>query len=213
MVRIDKATGARSTERLSLRWRPGGLVLGTWPAGLRSRPRPRTALAGASASWTSRRQCRQAGGHGLTCTSPTGSRLSPSGSTSPAISAWASTCTAGWVRISPMSAGTTLARSALSCGHGCWNADTRTWRTRASCMGSFTASESVTPTCGLASDWSAPGAGRTRQPWTGVASWPASPQRGHRSAVRHRRAATPWLPGTAPAMTIPTGQATRPRPY
>lgn len=35
MVRIDKATGARSTERLSLRWRPEGLVLGTWPAELK----------------------------------------------------------------------------------------------------------------------------------------------------------------------------------
>jgi hypothetical protein len=35
MVRIDKATGTRSTERLSLRWRPEGLVLGTWPAELK----------------------------------------------------------------------------------------------------------------------------------------------------------------------------------
>jgi len=35
MVRIDKATAARSTERLSLRWRPEGLVLGTWPAELK----------------------------------------------------------------------------------------------------------------------------------------------------------------------------------
>jgi hypothetical protein len=35
MVSLDKAVGAQSTERLSLLWRPGGLVLGTWPAELK----------------------------------------------------------------------------------------------------------------------------------------------------------------------------------
>lgn len=35
MVRIDKAIGSRSTERLSLQWLPEGLVLGTWPAELK----------------------------------------------------------------------------------------------------------------------------------------------------------------------------------
>jgi hypothetical protein len=32
MVRIDRAIGSQSTERLSLWWRAGGLALGTWPA-------------------------------------------------------------------------------------------------------------------------------------------------------------------------------------
>ena len=36
MVRIDKAIGSQSTERLSLRWLPEGLVLATWPAELKS---------------------------------------------------------------------------------------------------------------------------------------------------------------------------------
>lgn len=31
MVRIDRAIGSQSTERLSLRWRAEGLALGTWP--------------------------------------------------------------------------------------------------------------------------------------------------------------------------------------
>jgi hypothetical protein len=35
MVRIDQAIGSRSTQRLSLRSRPGGLMLGTWPAELK----------------------------------------------------------------------------------------------------------------------------------------------------------------------------------
>ena len=35
MVRIDKAIGSQSTERLSLQWRPEGLALGTWPAELK----------------------------------------------------------------------------------------------------------------------------------------------------------------------------------
>jgi hypothetical protein len=35
MVRIDKAIGSQSTERLSLQWRPEGLVLGTWSADLK----------------------------------------------------------------------------------------------------------------------------------------------------------------------------------
>jgi hypothetical protein len=35
MVRIDKAVGSQSTERLSLRWRAEGLALGTWPAELK----------------------------------------------------------------------------------------------------------------------------------------------------------------------------------
>ena len=34
-MRIDEAIGSRSTERLSLQWRPEGLVLGTWPAELK----------------------------------------------------------------------------------------------------------------------------------------------------------------------------------
>ena len=34
MVRIDKAVGSQCTERLSLQWRPDGLVLGTYPAEL-----------------------------------------------------------------------------------------------------------------------------------------------------------------------------------
>ena len=34
MVRIDNAIGSQSTERLSLQWRPDGLVLGTSPAEL-----------------------------------------------------------------------------------------------------------------------------------------------------------------------------------
>jgi len=34
MVRIDNAVGSQSTERLSLQWRPDGLVLGTHPAEL-----------------------------------------------------------------------------------------------------------------------------------------------------------------------------------
>jgi hypothetical protein len=34
MVRIDNAVGSQSTERLSLQWRPDGLVLGTYPAEL-----------------------------------------------------------------------------------------------------------------------------------------------------------------------------------
>ncbi len=35
MVRIDKAVGSQCTERLSLQWRPDGLVLGTHPAELK----------------------------------------------------------------------------------------------------------------------------------------------------------------------------------
>jgi hypothetical protein len=35
MVRIDESIGSQSTERLSLRWRREGLVLGTWPAELK----------------------------------------------------------------------------------------------------------------------------------------------------------------------------------
>jgi hypothetical protein len=35
MVRIDKAIGSQSTERLSLWWRAEGLGLGTWPAELK----------------------------------------------------------------------------------------------------------------------------------------------------------------------------------
>lgn len=34
MVRIDKAIKSQSTQRLSLQWRPEGLVLVTWPAEL-----------------------------------------------------------------------------------------------------------------------------------------------------------------------------------
>jgi len=35
-ILIDKEIGSQSTERLSLRWRPEGLVLATWPAELKS---------------------------------------------------------------------------------------------------------------------------------------------------------------------------------
>lgn len=35
MAQIDNAIGSQSTERLSLRWRPEGLVLETWPAELK----------------------------------------------------------------------------------------------------------------------------------------------------------------------------------
>jgi hypothetical protein len=121
---LDAVIGTQSTQRIVHLQRNDSLVLVTWPAELKPKPRPYIEPAGHRGSSTSWQHTPAPGSHGPPCTSPSTTPPSPSASTRTVTSTPPTTSAAGQERTSIRSARTPTTAFGRACGPGCANANT-----------------------------------------------------------------------------------------